>query len=180
MKQLLIFITGLGIGAGATYYFMNQEYERELIIDEDDAEDIEDTKPKVHVEKLVKDYISNDEEAVQEAIKYHKAVAMDDEENESPESDWPYLIGEKMFKQENEFYEKKTLYYHAKDGVLTTEANIPFEHPEAAIDDYSFIEFDDFFDVNIPDVFYVRNDVQETDYEIYWLFEDSFTDLSKE
>jgi len=179
MNKLFIFVLGIGIGAGTTYVIMTREDERELIIHEpeediEDGADVMQTDEGVIVEKLTKQYKSTDTGEA-EHINYNDTVDVD--EDEPPESEWPYLIGEKMYKQECVFYEKKVLYYHAKDGILTDEDYNAFNNPELVIDAYGYIEFDDFFDVNIPDAFFVRNDAQETDYQIFWLFEDSFNDL---
>ena len=108
-------------------------------------------------------------EAPEEDIsEYEEALELDRQMHEQVlvegSSDFPRTISASEMLNQKQWYSKVTLTYYAGDDVLADDQDEPIEDPKCIIGEH----FKEFFGMNEdePDIIYVRNDDQESDYEV--------------
>lgn len=181
MKGLLIFTAGIGVGAGATWYFVKKHYEKKA------DEEIKDvvTKFKKVREELEKKYegipdeaetprnentvtIQRDSEELSNGYIDHPSYIEEDKdsvniENRPYEKDSvaPYVITDEEF-GDNEDYDQVTLFWYYKDNILATDEDLEIEDKETTIGN----ALEEFKKDRYIERVCVRNESDETDYEI--------------
>lgn len=97
-----------------------------------------------------------------EALVFNKQMC--EEALEEGYSDFPRMISASEMLNQKQWYSKVTLTYYAGDDVVADDQDEPLEDPMDIIGEH----FKEFFGMNEdePDIIYVRNDDQESDYEV--------------
>lgn len=172
LKKILLFLAGAGIGSGVTFLIMKDKNERALQqerqnmldeIEEFKREELKESTDELVSEeeaKDVKEKLSN----LVEDIKENKET-VDELINKYETTDGPYIISSDEF--DTKGYELRYWYLY-NDGVVVDENN-----DEITTDEISYSIGDCLNGyINGEDVVYIRNDFDETDYEIKRIDED--------
>jgi len=120
------------------------------------------TREKRNYSNIVENngYVKTKEEREEEEEEQYKFSQLSNKGN----ADDPYAITVEQFADENDHYDKITLYYYEDDGVIAEE------NEEVLVDADNIIgtEFVEHFgdDTGDPEITYVRNDKIQVDYEI--------------
>lgn len=190
MKNLIIFIGGLCVGAGATYALIREkmEIEKKMEIDElkeyyrnksNSVDDEVESSDMGSSTELNDDTIRNNEmnkptmEEYSELIKKTKYSTSSTPENdariremlkmrkEDIDTSVPYVIPLARYEEDMKCPIKETLHYYEEDGVLADEADQVLDITKT-IGDEALEHFGD----EIDGIVYVRNEAAETDYEV--------------
>lgn len=184
MKKFIFFILGCGLGSGVTYFIVRDKYERKLKSERDSMiKEVEDIKGLVNEnkEEVVKD-------KTEELTKVYKGELTTDnlgflvektdnkteEKNEDIDENEPYIITAEEF--DSKGYELRYWYIYL-DDVLVDEQNNIITTQEA---EYSLGNCLDQADWDNEYVMHIRNDSEETDYEIKRLEHDYIEDEDEE
>lgn len=170
LSKVLIFAAGAAIGAAATYKFFKTKYERIVQEELDSMEDyyeqklrdaqeeIDDYSAELQVREYV-DRLEGKDPAVQQLV--DKLNDLNYTENkEVPKVKPPYVISPDEFGEIDE-YATETLYYYS-DNVLADDQDNIIEDADNVIGIGSLTHFGEYEDDSV----FVRNDREETDYEI--------------
>lgn len=177
MKNILIFLAGAGIGAGATWYFVKKHYEK---IADEEIKDVV-TRFKAYKETLQEEYASvpdeNSNPSYEGNSRRNNVVQMerpissdfneelsngiiDDPKGEN-EGVAPYVISEEEF-GEIEDYDQKTLFWYYRDNILATDEDLEVEDKFTTVGN----ALEEFKKDRYLERVLVRNEQDETDYEI--------------
>lgn len=158
IKDILVFVAGAAIGSFVTWEVTKRYYSK--IADEE----IESVKARYSKRSEAKDIsdrpiftkVEHDEYADLSRVYNHK------EEGDAPamEDDEPYVISPDEFGECT--YETITLTYYA-DGVLADEVDDIVDDVDGTIGRNSLLHFGEYEDECV----HVRNDMTETDYEVF-------------
>lgn len=172
LKKVLLFLAGAGIGSGVTFLIMKDKNERALQQERqnmlDEIEEFKREELKESTDELVsgeeakdaKEKLSN----LVEDIKESKET-VDELINKYETTEGPYIISSDEF--DNKGYDLRYWYLY-NDGVVVDENN-----DEVTTDEISYSIGDCLNGyINGEDVVYIRNDFDETDYEIKRIDED--------
>lgn len=186
MKTTLVFLAGLGIGSVGTLFAVKKHYE-ELANEEIAA--VKEYYKNERIEAFEKDYVEEsveenetaedqtDYEEIIRKLNYNEYSHKPKEEVEilktqkPEEPKGPYVITPEDFTNERN-YEKITLTYFEGDGIFMddmTEEEV--NDAEASVGKENLSRFSEFE----PDLLYVRNEKERTDYEII-LREDRYSE----
>lgn len=200
MKSILIFLTGAGIGAGTCWYFTKRYYSK---MADEEIKDVVNKFKNREKEKKMKEKeevlfnnvsprgnnISKDKTAVQPIdneelsngiIDNPKGVEQNDEDDDielksyEKETIAPYIITEEEF-GDNEEYDQKTLFWYYRDNILATDEDLEVEDKFTTIGD----ALEEFKKDRYLERIYVRNEEDETDYEIL-ISEKHFYEVTRE
>ena len=166
MNKGIIFIAGLAIGSGITYFSLKNRYER--VINEEVNSLRENYKKKYDsvselAEKITKDYARADVD-IQKIVEDNKYDTTDKYETSTEDkviSPSPYIIGEEEFASTS-FNEKASLTFYEGDEILTDDDDKIINNIDELIG-YSNIDYFNRYDV---DVIHVRNERLSIDYEV--------------
>lgn len=175
MKNVFIFLAGVGVGAGATWYFVKRHYENKA--DEEIADVVD--KFKVYRDSLR-------EESESRETKYNRPNPSYDGEERRSDNDTvygnseeelsngviddipnekegtaPYVISEDEF-GENEDYDQKTLFWYYKDNILATDEDLEVEDKFTTVGN----ALEEFRKDRYTERVFVVNEQDETYYEI--------------
>lgn len=175
MKNVFIFLAGVGVGAGATWYFVKRHYENKA--DEEIADVVD--KFKVYRDSLR-------EESESRETKYDRPNSSYDGEERRSDNDTvygnseeelsngviddipnekegtaPYVISEDEF-GENEDYDQKTLFWYYKDNILATDEDLEVEDKFTTVGN----ALEEFRKDRYTERVFVVNEQDETYYEI--------------
>ena len=176
MKNILIFLAGAGVGAGATWYFVKKHYEKKA---DDEINDVV-TRFKAYKETLQEEYAGVPDEnhnpnyegnsRRNNVVSMERPVQSDSDEELSngiiddpkgeKEGVAPYVISEEEFGEED--YDQKTLYWYYRDNILATDEDIEVEDKFTTVGD----ALEEFKKDRYIERVLVRNEQDETDYEI--------------
>lgn len=176
MKNILIFLAGAGIGAGATWYFVKKHYEKKA---DDEINDVV-TRFKAYKKTLQEEYAGvpdenpnsnyegnsgrNNVDSVERPVQSDSDEELSNGVIDDPKGEndgvAPYIISEEEFGEDD--YDQKTLYWYYRDNILATDEDIEVEDKFTTVGD-ALEEFKK--DRYIKRVL-VRNEQDETDYEI--------------
>ena len=176
MKNILIFLAGAGVGAGATWYFVKKHYEKKA---DDEINDVV-TRFKAYKETLQEEYAGVPDENPNpnyegnsrrnNVVSMERPVQSDSDEELSNgiiddlkgehEGVAPYIISEEEFGEED--YDQKTLYWYYRDNILATDEDIEVEDKFTTVGD----ALEEFKKDRYIERVLVRNEQDETDYEI--------------
>ena len=177
MKNVLIFLAGAGVGAGATWYFVKKHYEKVADEEINDVvtrfkayrDQLEEMHKGVPDENPNPNYEGNSRR--NNVVNMEKPVHSDSEEElsngiiDNPtgnnEGVAPYIISEEEF-GELEDYDQKTLFWYYRDNILATDEDLEVEDKFTTIGD----ALEEFKKDKYLERVLVRNDQDETDYEI--------------
>ena len=175
MKNILIFLAGAGVGAGATWYFVKKHYEK---VADEEIKDVV-TRFKTYKETLKEEYagVPDENPNYEENSRRNNVVQMerpissdfdeelsngiiDDPKGEN-EGVAPYVISEEEF-GEIEDYDQKTLFWYYRDNILATDEDLEVEDKFTTVGD----ALEEFKKDRYLERVLVRNEQDETDYEI--------------
>lgn len=176
MKNILIFLAGAGVGAGATWYFVKKHYEKKA---DDEINDVV-TRFKAYKETLQEEYAGIPDENPNpnyegnsrrnNVVSMERPVQSDSDEElsngiiDDPKGEHdgvaPYIISEEEFGEED--YDQKTLYWYYRDNILATDEDIEVEDKFTTVGD----ALEEFKKDRYIERVLVRNEQDETDYEI--------------
>ena len=176
MKNILIFLAGAGVGAGATWYFVKKHYEKKA---DDEINDVV-TRFKAYKETLQEEYAGVPDENPNpnyegnsrrnNVVSMERPVQSDSDEElsngiiDDPKGEHegvaPYVISEEEFGEED--YDQKTLYWYYRDNILATDEDIEVEDKFTTVGD----ALEEFKKDRYIERVLVRNEQDETDYEI--------------
>lgn len=176
MKNILIFLAGAGVGAGATWYFVKKHYEKKA---DDEINDVV-TRFKAYKETLQEEYAGVPDENSNpnyegnsrrnNVVSMERPVQSDSDEElsngiiDNPKGEHegvaPYIISEEEFGEED--YDQKTLYWYYRDNILATDEDIEVEDKFTTVGD----ALEEFKKDRYIERVLVRNEQDETDYEI--------------
>lgn len=176
MKNILIFLAGTGVGAGATWYFVKKHYEKKA---DDEINDVV-TRFKAYKETLQEEYAGVPDENSNpnyegnsrrnNVVSMERPVQSDSDEElsngiiDNPKGEHegvaPYVISEEEFGEED--YDQKTLYWYYRDNILATDEDIEVEDKFTTVGD----ALEEFKKDRYIERVLVRNEQDETDYEI--------------
>lgn len=174
MKNVLIFLAGVSVGAGAAWYFTKRKYQKEA--DEEIADVVEKFKEYRKVledkEKELNLKPSNNkgrkvvpsfEEGLSESSEELSNGTIDEVniETHENESTFPYVISEDEY-GENDDYDTKMLFWYYKDNILATDEDLEVENIQNTVGD----ALEEFKKDRYTERVLVRNEQDETDYEI--------------
>lgn len=114
------------------------------------------------------EHMAERESPEEDISEYEEALEFDKQMHEEAlaegSSDFPRTISNSEMLNQKQWYSKVTLTYYAGDDVLADDQDEPIEDPKDIIGEH----FKEFFGMNDdePDIIYVRNDNQESDYEV--------------
>lgn len=177
MKNILIFLAGVGVGAGATWYFVKKHYEK---VADEEIKDVV-TRFKVYKETLQKEYESVPDENSNpnyegnsrrnNVVQMERPISSDfneelsngiiDDPKGENEGVAPYVISEEEF-GEIEDYDQKTLFWYYRDNILATDEDLEVEDKFTTIGD----ALEEFEKDRYLEKVLVRNEQDKTDYEI--------------
>lgn len=172
LKKVLLFLAGVGIGSGVTFLIMKDKNERALQQERqnmlDEIEEFKREELKESTDELVSEEEAKDAKEklsnLVEDIKESKET-VDELINKYETTEGPYIISSDEF--DNKGYDLRYWYLY-NDGVVVDENN-----DEVTTDEISYSIGDCLNGyINGEDVVYVRNDFDETDYEIKRIDED--------
>ena len=159
MNKALYFILGVGVGAAGAYFYLKGRFEeKEKELYEHRHEEKKGAKePEIYVSDSEKELI-NDKPDIMEYAKKLSDLRYSSKKEESKVSH--YIVTEEERENDPRDFAKVALIYYS-DGVLAYEADDElFDNAEELIGD----EFkDNFKDGEV----FVRNEDEQTDYEIY-------------
>lgn len=177
MKNVLIFLAGAGVGAGATWYFVKKHYEKKA---DDEINDVV-TRFKAYREQLEETHmcVPNEKNSNpnyegnsrrNNVVSMERPVQSDSDEElsngiiDDPKGEHdgvaPYVISEEEFGEED--YDQKTLYWYYRDNILATDEDIEVEDKFTTVGD----ALEEFKKDRYIERVLVRNEQDETDYEI--------------
>lgn len=176
MKNVLIFLAGAGVGAGATWYFVKKHYEKKA---DDEINDVV-TRFKAYRDQLEETHIGVPDENPNpdyegdsrrnNVVSMERPVQSDSDEElsngiiDDPKGEHdgvaPYVISEEEFGEED--YDQKTLYWYYRDNILATDEDIEVEDKFTTVGD----ALEEFKKDRYIERVLVRNEQDETDYEI--------------
>ena len=177
MKNILIFLAGAGVGAGATWYFVKKHYEK---VADEEIKDVV-TRFKAYKETLQEEYAGvpdenpnpnyegnsrrNNVDQMERPISsdFNEELSngiIDDPKGEN-EGVAPYVISEEEF-GEIEDYDQKTLFWYYRDNILATDEDLEVEDKFTTVGD----ALEEFEKDRYLERVLVRNEQDETDYEI--------------
>ena len=166
MKNFIFLVLGAGIGSGVTFLIVRDRYERKLkaerekMIEEVNDLKNKDTKEPKTIEQEVEKIISNYTPiTVDDADLNKKEEIMDNQLSIDDIKEKPYIISADEF--DTKGYEIRYWYLY-NDDVLIDETNniITTQEAEYSLGDCLKDDWDDDY------VIHIRNDYDETDYEI--------------
>lgn len=177
MKNILIFLAGVGVGAGATWYFVKKHYEK---VADEEIKDVV-TRFKAYKETLQKEYESVPDENSNpnyegnsrrnNVVQMERPISSDfneelsngiiDDPKGENEGVAPYVISEEEF-GEIEDYDQKTLFWYYRDNILATDEDLEVEDKFTTIGD----ALEEFEKDRYLEKVLVRNEQDKTDYEI--------------
>lgn len=175
MKNVLIFLAGAGVGAGATWYFVKKHYQKQA---DEEINDVVD-KFTAYRKALEEQYSEQPDENPNpnyegegrrsNVVSMERPVQPDSDEelsngfidNPTGESTAPYVISEEEF-GEMEDYDQKTLFWYYKDNILATDEDLEVEDKFTTVGD----ALEEFKKDRYVERVLVRNEQDETDYEI--------------
>ena len=177
MKNVLIFLAGASVGAGATWYFVKKHYEK---VADEEINDVV-TRFKAYRDQLEEMYKGVPDENPNpnyegdsrrnNVVNMERPVHSDSEEElsngiiDNPtgnnEGVAPYIISEEEF-GELEDYDQKTLFWYYRDNILATDEDIEVEDKFTTVGD----ALEEFKKDRYIERVLVRNEQDETDYEI--------------
>lgn len=172
LKKILLFLAGAGIGSGVTFLIMKDKNERALQQERqnmlDEIEEFKREELKESTDELVSEEEAKDAKEklsnLVEDIKESKET-VDELINKYETTEGPYIISSDEF--DNKGYDLRYWYLY-NDGVVVDENN-----DEITTDEISYSIGDCLNGyINGEDVVYIRNDFDETDYEIKRIDED--------
>ena len=172
LKKVLLFLAGAGIGSGVTFLIMKDKNERALQQERqnmlDEIEEFKREELKESTDELVSEEEAKDAKEklsnLVEDIKESKET-VDELINKYETTEGPYIISSDEF--DNNGYDLRYWYLY-NDGVVVDENN-----DEVTTDEISYSIGDCLNGyINGEDVVYIRNDFDETDYEIKRIDED--------
>lgn len=172
LKKILLFLAGAGIGSGVTFLIMKDKNERALQQERqnmlDEIEEFKREELKESTDELVSEEEAKDAKEklsnLVEDIKESKET-VDELINKYETTEGPYIISSDEF--DNKGYDLRYWYLY-NDGVVVDENN-----DEVTTDEISYSIGDCLNGyINGEDVVYIRNDFDETDYEIKRIDED--------
>ena len=176
MKNVLIFLAGAVVGAGATWYFVKKHYEKKA---DDEINDVV-TRFKAYRDQLEETHIGGPDENPNpnyegdsrrnNVVSMERPVQSDSDEElsngiiDDPKGEHdgvaPYVISEEEFGEED--YDQKTLYWYYRDNILATDEDIEVEDKFTTVGD----ALEEFKKDRYIERVLVRNEQDETDYEI--------------
>lgn len=183
MKGVFIFLAGAGVGAGATWYFVKRHYEK--IADEEIADVV--NRFKTYKKSLEEESVEAPDEnpnpnyegnsGRSNVVPMERPIQSDSDEelsngfidnpigdksvDEPKESTFPYVISEDEF-GDIEDYDQQTLFWYYRDNILATDEDLEVEDIKTTIGD----ALEEFRKDRYVERVFVRNDTDETDYEI--------------
>jgi len=176
MKNVLIFLAGAGVGAGATWYFVKKHYEKKADDEINDVvtrfkayrDSLEDKIQTAQDENPNPNYEGNSRR--NNVVSIERPVQSDSDEElsngiiDDPKGEHdgvaPYVISEEEFGEED--YDQKTLYWYYRDNILATDEDIEVEDKFTTVGD----ALEEFKKDRYIERVLVRNEQDETDYEI--------------
>lgn len=182
LKKILLFLAGAGIGSGVTFLIMKDKNERALQQERqnmlDEIEEFKREELKESTDEDVTKYCDDDVIVTKEKAKDMKEKlsnlvedikeskeTVDELINKYETTEGPYIISSDEF--DTKGYELRYWYLY-NDGVIVDENN-----DEITTDEISYSIGDCLNGyINGEDVVYIRNDFDETDYEIKRIDED--------
>lgn len=169
IKNIVIFIAGVGIGVAASWQFLKTKYARIAQEEIDSVKEVYSAKES-KIRNILSDFDKDKETTIaKEAVADYsnKIVNLGYISNEQkPEAkeenklrEKPYVIPPEDFDDLD--YDAVTLTYYA-DKILADEYDNPIEDIESLVGEESLTHFGEYEDDSV----YVRNDKYKTDYEI--------------
>lgn len=176
-KKVLLFLAGAGIGSGVTFLIMRDKNERALqqerqnMLDEieefkkeNSEETTDEVDPQKELKSIVNEFLYNNDKAQKREDEVNKE-SVDELINKYESTEGPYIISAEEFDEKG--YETRYWYLY-NDGVVVDENN-----DEITTEELSYSIGDCLNDyINGDDVVHIRNDFDETDYEIKKIDED--------
>lgn len=176
-KKILIFLLGVGIGSGVTYFFLDKKYSKLAQEEIDSVKEIyrnryyEGSEPTENYdnEENKNDEPDNEEIVVETSkkeikpntrVQYSKIIDNEGYQSKPDDTDI-YYISPMEFGSNDEEYECTSM-YHYMDDVLGDDYNNMIEN----IADYVPLDYVSHFGEYEDDAVYVRNDVLKMDIEI--------------
>ena len=171
VKNLLIFASGAAIGSLVTWKILKtretelvEDYDEEFIGEDDYYDDEEDESNEDNFDYNFKPD-KNDMKAMNETVKnlgyteYSKKKNKKSKNKDEDDEIVPYVISPDDFGETG--YETVSLTYYS-DNVLADDYDEVVEDAELIIGNYALDRFGEYEE----DIVHVRNDVNQTDYEI--------------
>lgn len=164
LSNLIVFAAGAAIGSLGTWYFVKTKYER---IAQEEIDSVKEVFSKFVSE--TSDAVDDIEETVQEAKSiieeqgYTNYSTIKQEKGDAAKMNGPKVISSKEFDDLAD-YEVVCLTYYEADGVLADEFDEAVEDVAGMIGEEALAHFGD--DEEDPDTVYVKDDKEETRYEI--------------
>lgn len=176
MKQLIIFITGLGIGSIGTWFSVKKYYEKYA---NEEIESVKEYYKSDFIEDVRKQMTSNQEDTqtnddaepnYQEMInklnygqfsQKEPTPEVKKEEISVPGIKAPYTITPDQF-VDDVINDKITLTYFSEDGVFMNEEEDTLPHGTELVGEENLDKFGEYEE----NVLYVRNESANTDYEV--------------
>jgi hypothetical protein len=174
MKQILVFIAGLSLGAGVSWVYHKNKYEemvqeeveslrehRKSKLADKDMENVEETQMEP-IEEEEEDNSDEYIEKVEKIINYQKYSTPNTDEHESKYKK-PYIVTPDDFASVPGF-DTDTFYYH-HDDIISNDRNEMVDDVETILG-LSVEEIRDQFGVYEDDAVYIRNMRLKCDYEV--------------
>ena len=166
LSSALIFSTGAAIGSAVTWYLLKTKYER---IAQEEIDSVKEVFSKFIVETKEEPEESQEQEndiseaeSIIEEQGYTNYSNIKKEKGDAAKMNRPMVISSDEFDDLVD-YEVVCLTYYA-DGVLADEFDEPIVDVEATVGEESLAHFGD--DEDDPDTIYIKDDDEETRYEI--------------
>lgn len=188
MRELLIFVSGVTVGGFLGYKIIEKKYNDKLETEvnrrideyvlnnkkeEKHTESIEIKKEnavdKIHYNSITNNYISSEDNKVKEDAK-EETKEEDNGKEDAPEvNDYisdnprdPYEITEEEYDDNNNEFEKESLYYYRGNYTLVDDSDNVVD-----VEDADILLGSDWSDLmNENGIIYIRNEKVKTDYEI--------------
>jgi len=164
MKNVIVFVAGLGIGAVVSGMVLKNKYE---VILEEEIESVKDamTERKYRMERVDQDRkVVELKNRYENEVRPYEVDKSEDIGRKDVPVDDPYVISLERFLQERNDFDKVRVYYYAVDDTLVYDN-------EDIIDDTDLLIGTDYLDwfgdaSEDPYVVYVRNERIEIDFEV--------------
>lgn len=170
MKQLIIFLAGIGVGATGCFLCVKKHYDK---ITDDEIKSVKEYYKKEFLEAFDNAHVyssssedSEDNKVTQQNYKskgsdlvnYSDFYKKEEETNEKNDKLLPYVIDEDEFLEENQ-YDKITISYFEDDSVFVNQEDDIISDGMEFVGEENISKFKN-------DVLYVRNEKLGVDYEV--------------
>ena len=176
MKSFLIFVSGIVVGAGASYLILKNKNEEEINEAYREAREYRKNRDEVAKEDRLVNYSDESEEdepidEVEQIINDNRYSSIADRSNKKTSSNIPFVISPEEFGMDDDI-EVDTLYYYKAttdganlDDIIVDENNEEIEDVEELLG-MSVSDIINHYGEYEEDSVYIRNPKLNTDYEI--------------